>query len=168
MPRRDDRAGPEDAGVDSPRPAPTERNIAASTIEVVGSGTITGDHVVRVRRFSGKVSLNEPITCDFLADMSSLAAESELIEDFIKSSRFLDVRRYPEARFTTTKVTREGEGYRVEGRLSLHGVEKEIRFRRLWCKRRAAPGCGRTFAARHAFGLVLGGVWERLLRTTSR
>ena len=142
-----------------------------SVIEVVGTDTITGDHVVKVRRFRGSVSIDEPVSCDFVVDMTSLTAESSIIEDFIKSPRFLDVRHFPEAHFTTTRVraAKVAGEYVVEGRLSLHGVEKEISFPATLDR---ADGRARVRAnfllPRRAFNLVLTGLWETLLEDDIR
>jgi polyisoprenoid-binding protein YceI len=161
---------PRSAATTAPRAHP-EAIGPDSTIEVVGADTITGDHVVKVKRFHGTVSFDEPIACDFVVDMTSLAAESSIIEDFIKSPRFLDVRRYPEARFETTRVraAKAAGQYLVEGRLSLHGVEKEISFPATLDR---AGGRARIRAnfllPRRAFGLLLSGIWETVLEDDIR
>ena len=38
----------------------------------------------------------------------------------------LEVKKHPEARFTSSRVTRDGEAYRVEGALRLHGTERPL------------------------------------------
>jgi polyisoprenoid-binding protein YceI len=45
----------------------------------------------------------------------------------VKSDKFLDVAKYPEMRFVSTKVTREpDERLRIDGQLTLHGVTKPL------------------------------------------
>jgi polyisoprenoid-binding protein YceI len=45
----------------------------------------------------------------------------------VKSEKFLDVARYPEMRFVSTKVTREpDQTLRIEGQLTLHGVTRPL------------------------------------------
>lgn len=45
----------------------------------------------------------------------------------VKGEKFLDVARYPEMRFVSTKVTREpDQSLRVDGELTLHGVTKPV------------------------------------------
>jgi polyisoprenoid-binding protein YceI len=142
-----------------------------STIEVVGTDSITGDHVVRVERFHGTVSLDEPLSCDFTAEMTSLRAESKLVEDFIKSPHFLDVRHYPEARFSATRIvrTKDNGEYLIEGRLSLHGIEKEISFPATLAKDRGDSRVRANFLLpRRAFNLLLTGIWEKLLEDDIR
>ncbi len=45
----------------------------------------------------------------------------------VKSDKFLDVARYPEMRFVSSKVTRESDQtLRIDGQLTLHGVTKPL------------------------------------------
>ena len=45
----------------------------------------------------------------------------------VKSGKFLDVAKYPEMRFVSTKVTREPDRtLRIDGQLTLHGVTKPL------------------------------------------
>ena len=45
----------------------------------------------------------------------------------VKGDKFLDVARYPEMRFVSTKVTREpDQSLRIDGELTLHGVTKPV------------------------------------------
>jgi polyisoprenoid-binding protein YceI len=45
----------------------------------------------------------------------------------VKSEKFLDVARYPEMRFVSTKVTREpDQTLRIDGQLTLHGVTRPL------------------------------------------
>jgi polyisoprenoid-binding protein YceI len=45
----------------------------------------------------------------------------------VKGEKFLDVAKYPEMRFVSTKVTREpDQSLRIDGELTLHGVTKPV------------------------------------------
>jgi polyisoprenoid-binding protein YceI len=45
----------------------------------------------------------------------------------VKGEKFLDVARYPEMRFVSSKVTREpDQSLRIDGELTLHGVTKPV------------------------------------------
>jgi polyisoprenoid-binding protein YceI len=44
----------------------------------------------------------------------------------LRGEDFLDVSKYPKATFKSTKFTPEGEGGRLEGELTLHGVTKPV------------------------------------------
>lgn len=39
----------------------------------------------------------------------------------------LDARRYPDIRFASTQVTRTGDGYQIDGQLTLHGQTRPLR-----------------------------------------
>ena len=44
----------------------------------------------------------------------------------LRSADFLNTSKYPQATFTSTEVTKEGERYKVTGNLTLNGVTKPI------------------------------------------
>lgn len=44
----------------------------------------------------------------------------------LRNDDFLDVKRYPEAVFTSTKYTGDAAGGQMEGRLTLHGVTRPV------------------------------------------
>ena len=47
----------------------------------------------------------------------------------LKSADFLDVEKFPKLTFTSTRVTRTGEGeVKVEGDLTIHGVTRKVEF----------------------------------------
>jgi polyisoprenoid-binding protein YceI len=57
----------------------------------------------------------------------SLDTGLEARDKDVKSDKFLDVTKYPEMRFVSTKVTRgAGATLRVDGELTLHGVSKPL------------------------------------------
>ncbi|MCC6999444.1 MAG: YceI family protein [Deltaproteobacteria bacterium] len=59
-------------------------------------------------------------------DPSVLSASDRRKIDDNLASDVLDSRRHPEITFTSTRATREGTGWRVEGALKLHGRERTI------------------------------------------
>ena len=68
---------------------------------------------------------------DLTIDTSSVQAEVAKLTDHLKSADFLDVERYPEATFVSTKVEKggkKGATHEVTGNLTLHGVLKSITF----------------------------------------
>ncbi len=54
-------------------------------------------------------------------------ADKRKIEENILSD-VLHARDYPEIRFRSTEITKDGEGYRVMGELSLHGKTRAVAF----------------------------------------
>lgn len=47
-------------------------------------------------------------------------------DDEIKSSDFFDANRFPQARFSSTEVSKSGDGLWVKGNLTLHGITREV------------------------------------------
>ena len=61
-------------------------------------------------------------------DAGSLWTEFPMLTTHLKSADFFEVRQYPTAKFISTKIT-SGEGKtQIAGKLTLHGVTKEISF----------------------------------------
>ena len=103
----------------------------ASKIEFVGS-KVTGSHDGGFRTFDGtfRVVDGDPTksSVEVEIDTQSLWSDNERLTGHLKSADFFDVETYPTARFTSTSITRDGEGYKVTGNLELHGVTKSITF----------------------------------------
>jgi polyisoprenoid-binding protein YceI len=60
-------------------------------------------------------------------NMDSLDTAFPARDKDVKGERFLDVAKYPQMRFVSTKVTREADQtLRVDGQLTLHGVTKAL------------------------------------------
>ena len=58
---------------------------------------------------------------------ASIDTRTEQRDAHLKSADFLEVERYPEIRFKSTKVERVGDAhYRVTGNLTIHGVTKAL------------------------------------------
>jgi polyisoprenoid-binding protein YceI len=61
-------------------------------------------------------------------DMKSTYTDTEKLTGHLKSADFFDVANNPTTKFESTKVEKSGEGYKVTGKLTLHGTTKEISF----------------------------------------
>ncbi len=55
-----------------------------------------------------------------LGDADKRKIEQNIVDDV------LDAEKHPEIRFTSTAVTKEGDGFRVEGELALHGRTRPL------------------------------------------
>lgn len=114
--------------------APTELALdpGRSEVEVAGSDRLTGEHVAVIRSLEARLSGVSEARVDevvIVADLRTLRMASQMVEDFVKSSDFLDVERYPLAVFRSRDVRHdEGERYTARGVLELHGVAREIEF----------------------------------------
>jgi polyisoprenoid-binding protein YceI len=134
-------AAPAPAASMSPSATPTSApaqdvswcvDVQRSTLQVAGADRVLGEHVGTVGRFSGELQTTgqqvRSLRVEF--DLTTLRLESSLVEDFVKSTDFMDVERFPSAVFETTQL-RLGSGAKpgeVVGDLTLHGHTKTFRF----------------------------------------
>lgn len=61
-------------------------------------------------------------------DTASLFTEFDMLTTHLKSPDFFEVRRFPTARFESTKIESGAGGSQITGKLTLHGVTKEVSF----------------------------------------
>lgn len=67
----------------------------------------------------------------------------------MKSPEVLDTRQYPEIRFESTKVTAEGDGARIDGRITIRGATRPITLRaRIFRPKGSAAGSRETLTIR--------------------
>jgi polyisoprenoid-binding protein YceI len=106
------------------------------TIDPVHSGvgfTIRHMMVSKVRgRFGGfegtVVTGDDPLGSSVTAtiDLSSIDTGNPQRDEHVRSADFLDVAKYPEMTFRSTRVRADGGGFLLDGELSLRGVTKEV------------------------------------------
>jgi polyisoprenoid-binding protein YceI len=63
---------------------------------------------------------------DVTIDKSTLSTGDANRDTHVKSADFLDVDKYPTMTFKSKKITKDGDGLKVIGDLTLHGVTKEV------------------------------------------
>src|SRR5919198_3169811 len=84
----------------------------------------------RFAKWSGAIELDEKdltrSSVDVRIDASSIDTQVADRDAHLKSPDFLDVARYPELTFRSKRIEKAGDGYRVVGDLSLHGVVREV------------------------------------------
>lgn len=102
-----------------------------SKIGFVGS-KVTGSHDGGFNQFAGSIELVERdptrSRVEVTIDATSLWADNDKLTGHLKSPDFFDVERHPQARFESTAIVAEGDGYTITGNLDLHGVTKNISF----------------------------------------
>jgi len=102
-----------------------------SSIGFVGS-KVTGSHDGGFNEFEGRIAVagGDPTqaTVEVTIDTASLWTDTERLTGHLKSSDFFDVEQFPSATFVSTSIEPEGDGYRITGNLTLHGVTKSIAF----------------------------------------
>ena len=127
----------EDAAGASDDTAKTEKlplTSETTTIEFVGS-KVTGSHEGGFKKFDGTFHLvsADLAQCRLNAeiDMDSTWSDSEKLTGHLKSADFFDVKKYPTAKFVSTKIepaTGKKASHTITGNLTLHGVTKSIAF----------------------------------------
>lgn len=121
-------------------------NLSAQTYKVDASNSsvswkgekIGGSHEGTVNVSSGTLIMKDGMLSsgNFEIDMTSIAntdlqdAEYKAkLEGHLKSPDFFAVEDFPKAMLTTTKVVHQGgNNYKVVGKLTIKGIEKEIKF----------------------------------------
>lgn len=63
---------------------------------------------------------------DVTIDKSTLSTGDANRDAHVKSAEFLDVENYPTITFKSKKITKDGDGLKITGDLTLHGVTKEV------------------------------------------
>jgi polyisoprenoid-binding protein YceI len=81
-------------------------------------------------KFSGKAvvdgSLLKSVSLEI--ETASLFTQFDMLTTHLKSPDFFEVRRFPTAKFESTKIESGPSGSQITGKLTLHGVTKEISF----------------------------------------
>ena len=84
----------------------------------------------RFARWSGALELDlaDPTrsSVDVRIDAASIDTQVADRDAHLRSADFLDVANHPELTFRSTRIEKAGEGYRVVGSLTLHGVTREV------------------------------------------
>jgi len=82
------------------------------------------------RKFSGNIEFDETnlaISKFFLAiDVASINTGNGLQNKHAKSADWFDASKYPQIKFTSTKIEKTGNTYSVKGVMEVHGVAKEM------------------------------------------
>ena len=63
---------------------------------------------------------------DIKIDTRPVSANNRDVDSLMKGPNFLDVQKFPEARFVSTSVAGGGERYEARGKLTLRGVTRDV------------------------------------------
>ena len=84
----------------------------------------------RFARWSGNLTLDEQdltrSSVEVTIDAASIDTQVADRDAHLRSADFLDVEQHPELTFRSKRIEKAGDGYRVVGDLSLHGVVREV------------------------------------------
>jgi polyisoprenoid-binding protein YceI len=72
------------------------------------------------------VATDNPSKLDVVIDMASLDTGDKERDDTLRGADLFDVAKNPQARFTSTQITKSGAGYDAVGKLTLRGVTKDV------------------------------------------
>ncbi len=65
-------------------------------------------------------------SCEIEIETASVDTNIDMLNEHLRSEDYLDVEKYPLATFSTRGIERHGDGYRITGDLTLHGVTREV------------------------------------------
>lgn len=127
--------------------------LAVKTWKTGAGSSLAHDHVVRAQTFSGKVSLDdaakpESLQLELVVEVASLIPDEpetrrkyhlpnkpvpendrKKVQEAMLGDEQLDAAKFPTISFVVSKVYREESGaLRCLGKLTLHGVTKELQF----------------------------------------
>ena len=61
-------------------------------------------------------------------DVASINTRNAKRDDDLRGERFFDAAEYPTMKFESTKIERTGDGLKMTGNLTIHGVTREVVF----------------------------------------
>jgi len=82
------------------------------------------------KTFSGDVQFDTAdlakSNCTLKVDVNSINTGNGMKNKHATSDKWFDAEQYPSIEFQSTKFSKTDEGYKVSGKLKMHGVEKEV------------------------------------------
>jgi len=94
--------------------------------------TVVGKYSARFERFSGTITLDEKTKAiqavTLKIDATSVRSKFAKLDRIVRSPTLLDTKKFPTILFKSTSIKRTDAGYRVKGKLSMHGVTREVEF----------------------------------------
>jgi polyisoprenoid-binding protein YceI len=96
------------------------------TVKHLMISTVRGEFT----KTAGKVVLDEAnitrSTVEATIDIASVSTREEKRDTHLKSPEFFDAAKFPTMTFKSTKVEKHGDGLKVTGDLTMHGVTKPV------------------------------------------
>ena len=107
---------------------PTRTTVTFTMREWYGRREVTGTFAVR----DGTIVVGADPTESSVRvamDPASFKTDKKRRDADIRGKRWLDVARYPDMEFRSARVTTDGEGWKVVGMLTVHGVSAPVTLR---------------------------------------
>ena len=99
---------------------------AQFTVRHMGLSNVTGTF----NKFTGSADMDDKdltkSSVDAVIDVASVDTRVEARDKDLRSDHFFDVAKYPTMEFKSKSVVKQGDGYKLVGDLTMHGVTKEV------------------------------------------
>lgn len=86
----------------------------------------------RFTTFDGRIELPEgsdlPISIGATIDAASIDTREEQRDAHLRSADFFEVEKYPQVTFESTRIGGTPEAMIIDGKLTIHGVERDVRL----------------------------------------
>jgi polyisoprenoid-binding protein YceI len=96
------------------------------TVRHMGLSNVTGTF----DKVSGAAQMDEKdfskSSVDAVIDVTSVDTRVEMRDNDLRSDHFFDVATYPTMEFKSKRIEKQGDGYKLVGDLTMHGVTKEV------------------------------------------
>ncbi len=98
------------------------------TVRHMGLSNVTGTF----DKVSGTAQMDEKdftkSSVDAVIDVASVDTRVQMRDNDLRSDHFFDVAKYPTMEFKSKRIEKQGDGYKLIGDLTMHGVTKEVTF----------------------------------------
>jgi polyisoprenoid-binding protein YceI len=112
-------AGPQDAWTIDPK---SSLSFSASQVGSIVSG--------RFPTWTGEIVLDPSSLAtsriDIKIDTRPVSTNNRDVDSLMKGPNFLDVQKFPEARFVSTAISGSGERYQAQGKLTIRNVTRDV------------------------------------------
>jgi len=99
---------------------------AQFTVRHMGLSNVTGTF----NKVTGTADMDDKdltkSSVDAVIDVASVDTRVEARDKDLRSDHFFDVAKYPTMEFKSKSVVKQGDGYKLVGDLTMHGVTKEV------------------------------------------
>jgi len=99
---------------------------AQFTVRHMGLSNVSGTF----NKVSGTAQMDEKdftkSSVDAVIDVASVDTRVEMRDNDLRSDHFFDVAKYPTMEFKSKRIEKQGDGYKMIGDLTMHGVTKEV------------------------------------------
>ena len=99
---------------------------AQFTVRHMGLSNVSGTF----NKVSGTAQMDEKdfskSSVDAMIDVASVDTRVEMRDNDLRSDHFFDVAKYPTMEFKSKRIEKQGDGYKLIGDLTMHGVTKEV------------------------------------------